>query len=105
MTARLSFDCENRAVLDRPCNLTGSALDAPPTYPPLATAARIHGVVELQIQITREGQVQDVAVISGHPLLYEAAIQAGRQWRYKPHRINGPAVPLSTTVTVKFTLP
>ena len=76
----------------------------PPIYPAPAREARIEGVVELQIQISKDGLVEDARARSGHPLLYDAAIQAVRQWRYKPHAPNGQAIPVQTSVTVKFAL-
>ena len=77
----------------------------PPAYPPLATAARVQGNVLLQVEISVQGLVQNVTVLSGHPLLNEAAIQAVRKWTYKPIIVNGQTVPVITTVTVNFTLP
>jgi protein TonB len=59
----------------------------------------------LQVEISIEGRVQNVSVVSGHALLNEAAIQAVRQWTYKPFVLNGQTIPLTTTVTVPFTLP
>jgi TonB family protein len=78
---------------------------APPAYPPLATAARVQGNVLLQVEISIQGVVQNITVLSGHPLLNEAAIQAVRKWTYKPIVVNGQTVPVITTVTVNFTLP
>jgi TonB family protein len=77
----------------------------PPVYPALANAARVQGTVVLQVEISIEGRVQNVSVMSGHPLLNEAAIQAVRQWTYKPFVLNGQAIPVTTTATVNFTLP
>ena len=77
----------------------------PPAYPALATAARVQGNVLLQVEISVQGLVQNVTVLSGHPLLNEAAIQAVRKWTYKPIIVNGQTVPVITTVTVNFTLP
>jgi periplasmic protein TonB len=83
-------------------NLVSSA---PPVYPPLANAARVQGDVVLQVEISIEGRVQNVSVVSGHALLNEAAIQAVRQWTYKPFVLNGQTIPVVTTATVPFTLP
>jgi protein TonB len=49
--------------------------------------------------------VQNVSVMSGHPLLNAAAIEAVRQWTYKPFVLNGQTIPVTTTATVNFTLP
>jgi protein TonB len=77
----------------------------PPVYPALARAARVQGTVVLQVEISTEGRVQNVSVMSGHALLNDAAIQAVRQWTYKPFVLNGQAIPVTTTATVNFTLP
>ena len=57
----------------------------------------------LQVEISIEGRVQNVSVVSGHALLNEAALQAVREWTYKPFVLNGQTIPVMTTVTV--TLP
>jgi TonB family protein len=77
----------------------------PPAYPALARAARVQASVVLQVEISLEGRVQNISVLSGHPLLNEAAIQAVRQWTYKPFVLNGQTIPVTTTATVNFTLP
>lgn len=73
-----------------------------PTYPPLAQQARIQGVVVLTSTIDKEGNVQQLQLVSGHPLLASAAIAAVKQWRYKPFLLNGQPVEVETTVTVNF---
>jgi TonB family protein len=83
-------------------NLVSSA---PPAYPPLASAARVQGTVVLQVDVSTEGRVQNVSVMSGHALLNEAAIRAVREWTYKPFVLNGQTIPVTTTATVNFTLP
>jgi len=83
-------------------NLVSSA---PPSYPALAMAARVQGTVVLQVEISTEGRVQNIRPLSGHALLNEAAIQAVRQWTYKPFVLNGQTIPVTTTATVNFTLP
>jgi periplasmic protein TonB len=75
-----------------------------PTYPPLARAARIQGVVILQAQISKEGDVINLQLISGHPMLAPAAIEAVKQWKYKPYLLNGEPVDVDTQVQVNFTL-
>ena len=59
----------------------------------------------LQVEISIEGRVQNVTVMSGHALLNDAAVQAVRQWSYKPFVLNGQTIPVTTTATVNFTLP
>lgn len=75
-----------------------------PVYPPLAKQARIQGVVKLQAIIARDGTIQELQVISGHPLLVQSALDAVRQWRYQPTLLNGEPVEVSTTIDVVFTL-
>jgi protein TonB len=75
-----------------------------PEYPALAKQARIQGTVMLRAVIDREGMIQDLQVMSGHPLLVQAAINAVRQWRYRPFYLNDQPVEVETQVTVNFTL-
>ena len=75
-----------------------------PTYPPLARQARIQGSVLLQAEISKDGAIQNLRLISGHPMLAPAAIEAVKQWRYKPYILNGEPVEVETQITVNFTL-
>jgi len=75
-----------------------------PVYPPLARQARIQGVVILQAQISKDGSIENLQLISGHPMLAPAAIEAVKQWRYKPYLLNGEPVEVDTQVQVNFTL-
>ncbi|HEV2687283.1 MAG TPA: TonB family protein, partial [Bryobacteraceae bacterium] len=75
-----------------------------PTYPPLARQARIQGTVVLQAQISKDGSIQNLQLISGHPMLAPAAIEAVKQWKYKPYLLNGEPVEVETQVQVNFTL-
>src|SRR5271166_6394653 len=75
-----------------------------PTYPPLARQARIQGVVILQAQISKDGSIENLQLISGHPMLAPAAIEAVKQWKYKPYLLNGEPVEVDTQVQVNFTL-
>jgi TonB family protein len=75
-----------------------------PVYPPLARQARIQGTVRLQALIAEDGSVQQLEVISGHPLLQQAALQAVSQWRYRPMRVNLEPVEVVTTIDVVFAL-
>lgn len=72
------------------------------TTPPLAKVARIGGKVVLRIAISSAGDVSQVNVISGHPMLVNAAIAAVKQWKYRPFVENGSPVPVETKVTVDF---
>jgi TonB family protein len=76
----------------------------PAVYPPLAKQARIQGVVKLSATIAKDGTMQHLDVISGHPLLIEAAMEAVRQWVYKPTLLNGQPVEVVTEIDVNFTL-
>jgi protein TonB len=75
-----------------------------PAYPPLARAARIQGSVVLRAIISRAGTIENLQVLSGHSLLVQAAIDAVRQWRYRPYNLNGEPVEVETQVTVNFIL-
>jgi protein TonB len=75
-----------------------------PAYPPLARQARIQGAVVLQAVIAKDGSIQGLKVVSGHPMLTPSAIDAVKQWRYKPYFLNGEPVEVETVVTVNFTL-
>jgi protein TonB len=75
-----------------------------PNYPPLARQARIQGSVVLQAEISKNGDIQNLRLISGHPMLGPAAIDAVKQWKYKPYILNGEPVEVETTITVNFTL-
>jgi len=75
-----------------------------PVYPPTAQQARVQGAVVLQAEISKDGAVEELRGISGHPLLIPAAIDAVKQWQYKPYVMNGEPVAVETTVTVDFTL-
>ncbi len=75
-----------------------------PSYPPLAKQARISGSVILQAEISKDGSIQNLHVISGHPMLVPSALEAVKQWKYKPYILNGEPVEVETTITVNFTL-
>ena len=75
-----------------------------PQYPPLAIQARIQGTVVLQAVIGKDGTVQELRVISGHPMLTAAAIDAVKQWRYRPYYLNNEPVVVDTQINVNFTL-
>ena len=75
-----------------------------PTYPPLARQARIQGTVLLQAEISKDGTIENLRLISGHPMLAPAAIEAVKQWKYKPYMLNGEPVEVETQIQVNFTL-
>lgn len=75
-----------------------------PVYPPLARAARISGVVRLVAFISEAGTIEELRVVEGHAMLVQAAVEAVRQWRYRPTILNGNPVKVETTIDVIFTL-
>jgi protein TonB len=75
-----------------------------PNYPPLARHARIQGTVLLQAEISKDGTIENLRLINGHPMLAPAAIEAVKQWRYRPYMLNGEPVAVETQVQVNFTL-
>ena len=78
--------------------------DVAPQYPPEAGRARIEGAVVLMAVIGKDGSVQDVQVESGLPMLAQAAVDAVRQWRYRPYLLNGEPVEVASRITINFTL-
>ncbi len=74
----------------------------PPVYPPLAARARVSGLVVLEATLTAQGTVEQIRVISGHPLLIDAAIECVKQWQYEPTYLNGTPVPVILTAKVHF---
>jgi protein TonB len=75
-----------------------------PIYPPLARQARVQGAVELRAIISKSGTIENLAVLRGHPTLVPAAINAVRQWRYRPYLLNGEPIEVETEITVNFVL-
>jgi protein TonB len=75
-----------------------------PTYPALARSARIQGTVMLQAVISKQGTIENLIVLTGHPILVPAAIDAVRQWRYRPYILNNEPVEVETQITVNFSL-
>jgi len=75
-----------------------------PIYPPLARQTRISGTVRLHAIIGKDGTIQSLEVMNGHPLLQQAALDAVRQWRYQPTLLNGEPVDVDTTIDVIFSL-
>ena len=75
-----------------------------PIYPPIARAARVEGTVVLAATISSNGIIENLRVVSGHPMLQQAAMDAVKQWRYRPYMLNGDPVAVETTVNVIFSL-
>jgi protein TonB len=76
--------------------------DVQPTYPQMARIAHIQGDVVLQATISKNGSIENLHAISGHPILIQAALDAVRQWKYKPYILNSEPVEVETQITVKF---
>jgi protein TonB len=87
-------------VVQRPMKVR----DAAPTYPAIARAARVQGIVIIEATIGVNGNVQDARILRSIPLLDAAALDAVRQWQYTPTRLNGTPVAVVMTVTVNFRL-
>ncbi|HLH08066.1 MAG TPA: TonB family protein [Terriglobales bacterium] len=75
-----------------------------PVYPPIAIAAHVQGKVVLQAVIGKDGTIQNLHVISGHPMLIRPAMDAVQQWRYRPYLLNGEPVEVETQIQVTFTI-
>jgi len=109
-TANLSYIPKLQAVVPQRVRIsqgvtTGMLVHrVEPPYPALARSARISGSVVLKAIISKEGTIEDLTLVSGHPMLVPAAIDAVRQWRYRPYLLNGQPVEVETTITVIFTL-
>jgi protein TonB len=76
-----------------------------PTYPAAAMRMHVEGSVQLLATIGKTGNITAVKILSGEPLLAKAALDAVRQWKYKPYYLNGDPVEIQTQVTVNFKLP
>jgi periplasmic protein TonB len=96
--------------VSRPVPRTSNLMEAylvhrvQPAYPSLARAARIQGAVQLRALISKQGTIENLQVTSGHPMLVAAAVEAVRQWRYRPYVLNGDPVEVETQITVNFIL-
>jgi len=76
-----------------------------PDYPAQARQLRIEGTVQLEATIAKDGKVSNIKAVSGHPILARAAIEAVKQWKYKPYLLNGQPVEIETQIAVNFKLP
>ncbi|MBV8897381.1 MAG: energy transducer TonB [Acidobacteriaceae bacterium] len=75
-----------------------------PVYPPLAKSARVQGTVEFTALISKDGNIENLKLVYGHPLLVNAAKEAVEQWKYRPTLLNGVPVEVVTDIFVNFTL-
>lgn len=75
-----------------------------PVYPEIAKQARISGQVRLEAIISKDGRIENLQVLSGHPMLVRAALEAVQQWVYRPTILNGEPMEVMTVIDVNFTL-
>ena len=75
-----------------------------PDYPIAAKRIRVQGAVEIVAIISREGTIEHLQVVSGHPMLVRAALDAVKQWRYRPYVLNGDPIEVETMIMVNFSL-
>jgi protein TonB len=75
-----------------------------PIYPPIAKTAHVSGTVVLHAIISKDGSIQELQYVSGPPLLMKSAMDAVKEWKYKPTMLNGDPVEVDTTIDVVFTL-
>jgi TonB family protein len=99
-----STEIENQKILDVPSSVMEGRLitRVEPIYPADARQAGIKGPVTLRVTVSREGSVQDVVLVKGRVELATAAIEAVKQWRYKPLLLNGENQIVSTEITILF---
>jgi protein TonB len=76
----------------------------PPEYPSVAILARVEGTVVLDGSVSEMGRIEDIEVVSGHPLLIDAAIDCVRQWEYAPAKLNDNVIRVPITVQVRFVI-
>lgn len=85
--------------------MAGNLVDkVTPQYPTIARAARVQGTIVLQATISKSGSIENLRVLSGPPLLEQAALDAVHSWHYKPYQLNGQPVAVQTTISVVFSL-
>jgi len=101
-------ECESGFVI---CTLRAQQVSAEspmqqvmPAYPPLALARNIQGRVVLQVVIAKNGSIQNIRLVSGPPILASVAVDAVKQWRYKPHYRNGEPVEVERQISIDFTI-
>jgi len=99
-----------KPVVKAPLRVGGQVMDSQvisrpmPPYPTIAKAARIQGTVVLHAIISKDGSIQQLSLVSGPPLLVQPAMDAVRQWRYKPTMLNGEPTDVDTTISVVYSL-
>jgi TonB family protein len=99
-----SAEMPKRIQVDGNAQAANLITQVKPNYPPEAKQAGIQGTVQLQAVLGKDGKVQDIKVLSGEPVLAAAALDAVKQWVYRPTLLNGEPVEVKTTIDVNFTL-
>lgn len=98
-----------RQAVVRPTSLgimAGNVTYSPvPVYPAAATAARVQGEVKLEAEVGRDGTVESTRIISGPPLLADAAADAVQRWRYRPYLYEGRPIAMNAQIVMDFQLP
>src|SRR5207302_1693957 len=87
-----------------PCECPRAIFQVPPAYPPLARQARIEGQVQIDAVLDENGSVVEMKVVSGPALLYQAALEALKKWKYEPTYLNDQPIAVQLIVTVTFVL-
>lgn len=108
LTKSESSTPSREAIRPRKLRLSSGVADAnlihkvQPEYPQEAKADHIQGDVVIQCLIGKDGSIVNSRVVSGHPLLARSALDAVRQWKYRPYSLNGEPVEVETTITIRF---
>jgi len=99
-----------RAAIPRSVSISSGVIEGyilrrtTPIYPPIARTVGVSGTVTLAATISKDGSIENLRVLSGHPMLRQAALDAVQQWRYRPYLLNGQPVDVETTINVVFNL-
>jgi len=101
-TAPKPEEIPKRLVVSQGVSLGMLQSQVEPVYPMIARRARVQGRVTLRAVISAQGTIESLQVIDGHPMLVSAALDAVKQWRYKPYMLSGQRVEVETTVFVNF---
>jgi protein TonB len=101
-TAPKAEEIPKRLVVSQGVSLGMLQSQIEPVYPMIARRARVQGRVTLRAVISAQGTIESLQVIDGHPMLVSAALDAVKQWHYKPYMLSGQPVEVETTVFVNF---
>ena len=101
-TAPKAEEIPKRLVVSQGVSLGMLQNQIEPVYPMIARRARVQGRVTLRAVISAQGTIESLQVIDGHPMLVSAALDAVKQWHYKPYMLSGQPVEVETTVFVNF---